>query len=110
MPSSQAGAPVSPLPAGSDGITLSGRVQWDGLASLFAERNQPVQTEVDQVSVLTLTGEALASQSDSATFEFRVAPGEAYLLKVRTAQGVNLWGLTSMLTDDTILDVSLAST
>jgi hypothetical protein len=91
-------------------ITLSGRVQWDGLESLFARRSHPLQQKVDRVSALTLSGGLLGTRSDSNDFAFQVPPGAAYLLKVRTVDGINLWALTPNLTADTVLDVSLETT
>lgn len=92
------------------GITLRGQVQWDGLASLLAQRNHPLQREVHQISALTLSGQLLGTQSNSDAFEFQVPPDAAYLLKVRTVDGINLWALTPRLTGDAIQNVSLETT
>ena len=59
---------------------------------------------------MTLSGDPLGSQSNSDSFEFQVPAGAAYLLKVRTVDGVNLWALTPRLTGEAIQDVSLETT
>lgn len=115
-PSPQADTEPTPEPSGQtgiaieDGVTLRGRVQWEGLASLFAQRGQPLQTTVEEVSVLTLAGTPVGSQLNSDHFEFRVPPGTAYLLKVRTVDGINLWALTPNLTGGGVQNVSLETT
>ena len=93
-----------------NGITLRGLVRWEGLDSLFSQRNHPLQRKVERVLVLALTGEMLGARSNSESFEFQVPADEAYLLKVRTVDGVNLWALTPRLTGDAIQDVSLETT
>ena len=106
-------APADATPAGvtiRNGITLTGRVQWEGLASLFGPRSHSLQRNVDRVSALTLSGGLLGTQSNSESFEFQVPPEAAYLLKVRTMDGVNLWALTPRLTGDAIQNVSLETT
>ncbi|PKB63924.1 MAG: hypothetical protein BZY80_04545 [SAR202 cluster bacterium Io17-Chloro-G2] len=104
---------VTRTPAGiaiENGITLRGRVRWEGLASLFSQRNHPLQREVERFSVLTLSGGLLGGQSDSESFEFQVPADEAYLLKARISDGVNLWAMTPRLTGETMQDVSLETT
>lgn len=91
-------------------ISLSGRIRWDGLASLFGQRSHPLQREVDRVSVMTLAGDLVVSQSNTESYQFRVPANAAYLLKVRTVDGANLWALTSRLAGDAFQDVSLETT
>ena len=92
---------------------LTGRVDLDALHLLFAKRGLALDSRLKRVSIHSLDGPVLASQTElgpEATFSFEASRNNAFLLMAESAGGVKLWAVSPLVLEDTVQIVDLRST
>ena len=92
---------------------VTGQINMESLNPLFSNYDLTLNTDIEGVSIHSLDGTELSVQeevSPNATFSFQVPSGAAYFLKARTVEGVNLWAITPMISNDTVQDIDLNTT
>lgn len=92
---------------------VTGHVDIDSLEKLFSRYDITLKTGLEKVSIHNLDGAEIASDKNATltgSFSFQVPSGSAYFLKARTADGVNLWAITPVISNDTDQDISLNTT
>ncbi|MCH8225881.1 MAG: PD40 domain-containing protein [Chloroflexi bacterium] len=104
---------VTPSPTAILPPRLTGRVDVESLRVLFAKRGVLLDARVERVSLLTLGGVVLATQTKlgpGATFSFEAPLNEAGLLMAQTTGGVKLWAMSPLVLEDTVQNIDLRST
>ena len=104
---------VTPTPTAVPPPQLTGRVDLEAVRLLSAKRGVPLDSGLERVSIHSLDGVVLASQTElgpDATFSFVASRKNAYLIMAETLGGLKLWAISPLVLKDTVQIVNLRST